>query len=342
MVRILLPRLITDHHLANYLHLNQQRQMYVFGDSFADTGNVPKSALSRDSRQWYKPYGSASTSGRFSNRFVQSDFIATWLGHRGAPTAYRLRNKNSPCRFGMNFAVAGAGVLEVPQKVAKLSEQVDHFEELIDDGTIRDWRLHFGVALVAVSGNDYARLANMTSANETMALIDEVTTGIAHEVRRLHQDIGVPKILVNNLHPLGCTPFRTRPSNYTRCDDVANAVASTHNKLLTEKLGGFGGDDVMLLDLNAAFSNVVQPSPSKSDEDLEKTFKNKLRPGCESFDPEGYCGQEDGDGNPQYSVTNLNEDVFGNFYWDDVHPAHTGWYVVMMQLQKDIKAFLHI
>jgi len=50
-------------------------QLYVFGDSYADTGNLPKSNLSRESRQWYKPYGTSSPSGRFSNRFVQSDFV---------------------------------------------------------------------------------------------------------------------------------------------------------------------------------------------------------------------------------------------------------------------------
>ena len=69
------------------------------------------------------------------------------------------------------------------------------------------------------------------------------------------------RILVNNMHPLGCTPFRTRPNNYTHCDDVANAVAATHNKLLAEKLGNYRGN-VMLLDLNTAFSRVVQPNPS--------------------------------------------------------------------------------
>ena len=93
-------------------------------------------------------------------------------------------------------------------------------------------------------------------------LIETVTMGIAKEVQRL-QDLGMNRILVNNVHPLGCTPFRTRPNNYTHCDDVANAVAAAHNKLLAEKLGNYRGN-VMLLDLNTAFSRVVQPNPSMS------------------------------------------------------------------------------
>lgn len=46
---------------------------------FADTGNLAKSNLSRESRQWYSPYGSSRLSGhptgRFSDGFVQSDLV---------------------------------------------------------------------------------------------------------------------------------------------------------------------------------------------------------------------------------------------------------------------------
>lgn len=87
----------------------------------------------------------------------------------------------------------------------------------------------------------------------------------------------------------------------------------------------------------------VDATTGSDDETLAKTFKNKLRPGCESFDPKGYCGQEDKDGYPQYSVTDdLSKDMFSNFYWDDVHPTHTGWFVAMMQLEDEAKAFLDL
>ena len=57
--------------------------LFVFGDSFADTGNFPKANLSQVTRQWYKPYGSShgllqDPTGRFSNGFVQSDFIGIY------------------------------------------------------------------------------------------------------------------------------------------------------------------------------------------------------------------------------------------------------------------------
>lgn len=56
---------------------------FVFGDSFADTGNLAKSNLSRDSRQWYSPYGisrlSGRPTGRFSDGFVQSGLLGNQI-----------------------------------------------------------------------------------------------------------------------------------------------------------------------------------------------------------------------------------------------------------------------
>jgi hypothetical protein len=52
---------------------------YVFGDSFADNGNLPNTndQWPEMTRQWYDPY---SSNGRFSNnQMVQSDFIGACL-----------------------------------------------------------------------------------------------------------------------------------------------------------------------------------------------------------------------------------------------------------------------
>jgi hypothetical protein len=68
--------------------------MFVFGDDFADNGNLPKlkrgqtpsESIGEDTtRQWSYPYGSYLSArgptpvptGRFSNYHIQSDFIGT-------------------------------------------------------------------------------------------------------------------------------------------------------------------------------------------------------------------------------------------------------------------------
>jgi hypothetical protein len=75
----------------------------VFGDSFADNGNiaeVPTGDIDRELvRSWYSPYGNsygnddgsyaaqANYTGRYSNYMVQSDFVGTYI--------YTLRHQSS-------------------------------------------------------------------------------------------------------------------------------------------------------------------------------------------------------------------------------------------------------
>jgi phospholipase/lecithinase/hemolysin len=84
--------------------------------------------------------------------------------------------------------------------------------------------------------------------------IENVTNEIVANVQRL-QKLGAKKIMVNNMHPLGCMPRHTRLNNHTRCQGHGNFIASAHNSLLQQKLGN--NSHVLILDLNTAFTNVI-------------------------------------------------------------------------------------
>ncbi|RLM93295.1 hypothetical protein C2845_PM08G14770 [Panicum miliaceum] len=278
----------------------------VFGDSFADTGNFPKSDLTEVTRQWYKPYGCSNgflrdPTGRFSNGCVQSDFIAKILGRTKAPETYRDTKENNGDKFGVNFAMGGAGVFEVPRKTSTLARQIDSFKKMLDGGDIWKRQLKESVALVAISGNYHARVANMSSDSKILDFIRNVTDEIARGVERL-QKLGVTKVLVNTLHPLACTPWQARPSNYTKCMVRANMAAEFHNDDLEKKLNATSSDSVHLLNLNWAFTNIINPSDPHGTPQVAKQFKDKLKPCCDSSDPNGYCGQVDEDGGALYSV----------------------------------------
>jgi hypothetical protein len=47
-------------------------------------------------------------------------------------------------------------------------------------------------------------------------------------VQRL-QEMGVTKVLVNNLPPIGCAPSQTVPNNFDECDKGGNHYAAVHN-----------------------------------------------------------------------------------------------------------------
>ena len=97
-----------------------------------------------------------------------------------------------------------------------------------------------------------------------VAFIGNVTSEIAKGVKQLRK-MGVTKVLVNNMHPLGCMPWQTRPVNYTKCTGKGNMGAAFHNNELKKKLNAAKRDHVYVVDLNKAFSDIVNPAdPSSS------------------------------------------------------------------------------
>ena len=83
-----------------------------------------------------------------------------------------------------------------------------------------------------------------------------MTREITASVQRL-QEMGVTKILVNNLPPIGCTPSKTVPNSFTECDLGGNHYASLHNTNLKKLLRSV--EDVHIVDLNTAFTNIINP-----------------------------------------------------------------------------------
>jgi len=301
----------------------------VFGDSFVDAGNLPRtSEKTVMSRAWFYPYGISDSAhgnrptGRVSDGMVQSDILAKILGGDESPPPSRLQRANRVDPSGVNFAVAGSGVFD-DGEATSLPRQVEQLASLVNSGIVEARDLEQSVALVAVStGHDYNGLiTHETSSNQIRVLTEQVADEIAAAVRQL-QDLGVSKVLVNLLPALGCMPWLSVGTNYRNCDSHGNMVASMHNTALRRNLDS--SQDVLLLDLYTIFSNSVQPSTG---------------PCCNNPDPNGYCGQEDSSGRAQFSIC-ANPGRF--FFWDYIHPTQAGWETVMEQLQGPIEDFLGI
>uniref|UniRef100_A0A453GT22 GDSL esterase/lipase n=1 Tax=Aegilops tauschii subsp. strangulata TaxID=200361 RepID=A0A453GT22_AEGTS len=166
------------------------------------------------------------------------------------------------------------------------------------------------------------------------AYIGKVTKEMAANVEQLLK-LGVTKVLVNNLHPVGCTPSQTRTNNYTTCDIFENLGASIHNNNLKQVMTT--KKNVHIVDLYTTFINIVDHVPGKGSE-LSKQFKRKLSLCCESLDSKGYCGQQGVLSTELlYAVCDKSNKFF---YWDYMHPTHAGWEAVMKQLEKPLREFL--
>ncbi|CAN6214000.1 unnamed protein product [Urochloa humidicola] len=315
--------------------------LWVFGDSYADTGNLGD--LGRElTHAWYDPYGDTfpgRPTGRFSDGRVLTDFIASAMGVP-TPVAYKLRRGASPGLLarGMNFAVGGAGVLDTGNFQRNISAQIDLFQAQQRAASTNS--NCSGVAIVVVSGNDYSYAADKdNSTSAAIAYIPTVVRRLREQLRRLRDEAGMRRVVVTNLHPMGCTPLFTRALNYTGCDPLANAGAAQHNAALERVIAGLDDDlaaanrTFLLLDLNAAFAAHVD-APATAE---KKRFEEPRRPCCETFAADGYCGQQDDDGKRMYT---LCDDPAKHFYWDDVHPTQAAWASVAETFRPKIREFL--
>jgi phospholipase/lecithinase/hemolysin len=174
-----------------------------------------------------------------------------------------------------------------------------------------------------------------------IAYIPTVVRQLREQLRRLRDEVGMRRVVVTNLHPLGCTPLFTRPLNYTGCDPLANAGAAQHNAALQSVLAALdpANRTFLLLDINAPFAALVGGTPTS--EAAEARFAEPRRPCCEAFGGAGaaggYCGQQDDDGKRMYT---LCDDPAKHFYWDDVHPTQAAWAAVAETFMPKLREFI--
>ncbi|KAF0911537.1 hypothetical protein E2562_011167 [Oryza meyeriana var. granulata] len=314
-----------------------RQPLWVFGDSYADTGNLGN--LGRElTHAWYDPYGRTfprHPTGRFSDGRVLTDFVASAVGIP-TPVAYKLRRRapGDLLARGMNFAVGGSGVLDTGYFQRNISAQIDLFQKQLRGCAPT------GVALVVVSGNDYSAVVDKNNGTgAAIAYIPTVVRGLREQLRRLRDDVGMRKVVVTNLHPMGCTPYFTRPLNYSGCDPLANAGADQHNAALRSVLDELdpANRTFLLLDLHTPFVAFVNDAAVNSSSSTTTRFPVRLRPCCVTSKADGYCGQQDDAGNRQYTVC---DDPDRHFYWDDVHPTQAAWAAVAVAFTPAIHAFL--
>ncbi|KAL3533829.1 hypothetical protein ACH5RR_007350 [Cinchona calisaya] len=135
----------------------QAKKLFVFGDSYADTGNNKDKAGC-----WKQPYGityPGHPSGRFSDGRLLTDFLAKFYGLE-APTAYRfIKDKDDPhLQYGVNFAYGGTGVFatgDAGEGYPDLAGQIDLLKKYLNDSFINKSDLETSLSFLSVNGNDY-------------------------------------------------------------------------------------------------------------------------------------------------------------------------------------------
>ncbi|KAH7281335.1 hypothetical protein KP509_36G042200 [Ceratopteris richardii] len=290
--------------------------LYVFGDSYADTGNHDKQNP-KVWQPWKSPYGytwPGNPSGRYSDGFVLTDFIAKFLNLPSPMPSSQVKEMPDT---GVNFAYGGSGLFYTygPEYIT-ISEQIDQFEQLAKGKSI-DY--DNSLVLFVYGGNDYSVQLQKNGVRSIPFFISRVVRQISVQLRRLHK-LGFRRFAVTNLEPAGCLPSIRMPQNIMNCSRTDNALSSLHNRLLSQSLvtlRTFRGRNskYILLDQYKSFLQIFS---SGADYGFGEGL---LQSCCIGIMKGAVCGSVDEHGFPMYKVCN---DSSRAFFWDGVHPTQAG------------------
>lgn len=281
--------------------------LYVFGDSLSDTGNI--SGLTQG---MYPP--TPYVNGRFSNGDIWIDYLARDLG-LSSPTPFAAVSQGSAPTNGINLAFGGATTgtdNTISSSFWGVQEQVQAFGGL--SGTLDPNGLH----ILWAGANDYLP----TSSNFEPYSSPEIPVANLEATIANLANLGAKNFLVVNLPDLGQTPLALgyddgdfediKGHNSSALDpadiDVSqrlNQLTRSHNQQLSQSVSQLRsqlGSEVTIaeFDLNNAFNQVLS-NPANFG------FTNVTDPCLFS----GLCAIDPGQ-QEEY------------FFWDNTHPTTRG------------------
>ncbi|XP_016652733.1 PREDICTED: GDSL esterase/lipase At5g03610-like, partial [Prunus mume] len=158
---------------------------------------------------------------------------------------------------------------------------------------------------------------------------------LAVDLERIH-GLGVRKIAVTAIGPLGCLPRMTSFLSYQNCSEVANLVSIFHNQILRQKVEELNKEtkksSFVILDLyNASLSAIMLPKHHQGYSTLQI---NPLKPCCVGVSKEYPCGSVDESGAKKYIVCDKPK---LSFFWDTIHPSQNGWHEVYSAIKSSLR-----
>lgn len=159
------------------------------------------------------------------------------------------------------------------------------------------------------------------------SFITSVINQTISNVVRIH-NLGVKKIAVSGLQPLGCLPFTTAPVSFQQCNATFNTLVALHNNLLDQAVANLNqnandNSTFVVLNLYDSFMSVLNHPTTHN---IQKQFE----PCCIGVSRQYSCGSVDDNNVKKYSVC---DDPKSAFFWDFVHPTQAGWHAVYDKLR---------
>lgn len=234
------------------------RNIYAFGDSLSDPGNVfSASALVAGTGLPPPPY----FEGRFANGYLWVDYLAERLGLHLLPIA-QLQDQRSAISFAYGGATSGSENV-INTALPGLLQEIEQFQQFIAPDSLTPESLY----TLWIGANDYLpdRLADSlpdSLPEGNSALRNKTTQSIANiitAIRSLYA-LGARRFVVVNLPALGATPLAQSLGQETAL--LLNQITQQHNLALDRQLEGLEQTlpDLHLtrLDVEQLFEQAIQ------------------------------------------------------------------------------------
>jgi phospholipase/lecithinase/hemolysin len=221
-------------------NLNRFNQVYIFGDSLSDPGNL--FSITEGTFPSNPPYPQQ----RFSNGFVWSEYFTSKFGLNPTPFTHP-----SPSRDGINFAVGGATTGETNvngESLPSLQQQLNAF--IVSLQQTHQQANPEALYILWAGANDYLG-GQITDPADPVA-------NLSQAIESLYQ-VGARSILVLNLPELGDTPLAqnsedTNPSQLNQLSNAHNTLLKTAVQQLSQSLPEI---QLGLVDIRGLFKMVI-------------------------------------------------------------------------------------
>ncbi|KAF7833246.1 GDSL esterase/lipase [Senna tora] len=236
--------------------------------------------------------------------------------------------ENSKLEYGMNFACGGTGILNTFSNGPNISTQIDSLQKLVQQNVFTKHDLNSSLALFNAGGNDYATYTRRNGTlRDVAAFTSSLVNQLSSDVKRIEK-LGVSKIAVALLMPMGCLPELSVMTSYQTCISAPNIVSKNHNQMLVQSLAKLnhelGKSIITSLDLYASFLSTLDSMQKRRKEHVR--MMNPLEPCVKIVDEEEEARKYIMCKKPELS-----------FFWDNVHPSQNGWHEVYQHLKSSLQ-----
>ena len=146
---------------------------------------------------------------------------------------------------------------------------------------------------------------------------------LALNLKRIH-GLGVKKIAVAAMEPLGCLPAITASNSYQNCSEAENSLSKFHNQLLQEAVHKLNNESGL-------------PVPAFEIIDLHAAFTSALATHQQNHQTAGDCSFENSKTNWHLSLAS----IYINYKYTRTHHTHKlkKWYFFLVNYTKIVFNF---